>query len=81
MDALTTTTVIPKIPRVAKGTHVRDENPIKGDYKLFHQSIISAKNSVKIQNQKTLDTSGHVKKFRSQIPSTCDNGNKIRSNL
>ena len=67
-------TPLPSIPREAKGTHVRDQNPLHGQYRIYHQSITSQKNYKLIQEQKTFDSKGFVGKMRDTMPSLHRNG-------
>lgn len=63
-------TPLPSIPREAKGTHVRDQNPLHGQYRLYHQSITSQKKYKLIQEKKKFDSKGFVGKLRDGMPSS-----------
>ena len=67
-------TPLPSIPREAKGTHVKDQNPLHGHYRIYHQSITSQKKCKLIQEQKTFDSKGFVGKLRDTMPSLHRNG-------
>ena len=69
MNTMPSCNPLPSIPKTAHGTEVRESNPIKGPYRVYHQSINSQKNFDIITQERGFYHSGFVKKFRNNMPS------------